>query len=370
MATLVEQSSAVSAPKRLNFFERYLTLWVAVCMAAGLALGTWAPGVVHALRGMEFGRGSQVNVPIAVLIWLMIIPMMMKVDFGAILNVRQKPRGLLVTLFVNWLVKPFSMALIGWVFFRHGFSAWISPADADQYIAGVIILAAAPCTAMVFVWSYLADGDPAYTLVQVSVNDLIMLFLFAPIVRFLVSGASSLTVPFMVLLYSVIAFIVIPLAVGVGLRLWLTRTRGKDWFEKQFLPKFSPITILALLATLICIFAFQSENITGRYFHVVLIAIPIMIQVYFNSSLAYGLMKVLKVEHSVAAPGALIGASNFFELAVATAIALFGPGSGAALATVVGVLVEVPVMLSVCTFCNRTRDWFPPRIADHTQKAA
>jgi len=370
MATLVEQSSAVSAPKRLNFFERYLTLWVAVCMAAGLALGTWAPGVVHALRGMEFGRGSQVNVPIAVLIWLMIIPMMMKVDFGAILNVRQKPRGLLVTLFVNWLVKPFSMALIGWIFFRHVFSAWISPADADQYIAGVIILAAAPCTAMVFVWSYLADGDPAYTLVQVSVNDLIMLFLFAPIVRFLVSGASSLTVPFMVLLYSVIAFIVIPLAVGVGLRLWLTRTRGKDWFEKQFLPKFSPITILALLATLVCIFAFQSENITGRYFHVVLIAIPIMIQVYFNSSLAYGLMKVLKVEHSVAAPGALIGASNFFELAVATAIALFGPGSGAALATVVGVLVEVPVMLSVCTFCNRTRDWFPPRIADHTQSAA
>jgi len=369
MATLVEQS-AVSAPKRLNFFERYLTLWVAVCMAAGLALGTWAPGVVHALRGMEFGRASQVNVPIAVLIWLMIIPMMMKVDFGAILNVRQKPRGLLVTLFVNWLVKPFSMALIGWIFFRHVFSAWISPADADQYIAGVIILAAAPCTAMVFVWSYLADGDPAYTLVQVSVNDLIMLFLFAPIVRFLVSGASSLTVPFMVLLYSVIAFIVIPLAVGVGLRLWLTRTRGKDWFEKQFLPKFSPITILALLATLVCIFAFQSENITGRYFHVVLIAIPIMIQVYFNSSLAYGLMKVLKVEHSVAAPGALIGASNFFELAVATAIALFGPGSGAALATVVGVLVEVPVMLSVCTFCNRTRDWFPPRIADHTQSAA
>ncbi len=369
-ATLVEQSPALSTPKRLNFFERYLTLWVAVCMTAGLALGTWAPGVVHALRGMEFGRGSQVNVPIAVLIWLMIIPMMMKVDFGAILNVRQKPRGLLVTLFVNWLVKPFSMALIGWIFFRHVFSAWISPADADQYIAGVIILAAAPCTAMVFVWSYLADGDPAYTLVQVAINDLIMLLLFAPIVRFLVSGASSLTVPLMVLLYSVIAFIVIPLAVGVGLRLSLTRTRGKDWFEKQFLPKFSPTTILALLATLVCIFAFQSENVTGRYFHVVLIAIPITIQVYFNSSLAYALMKVLKVDHSVAAPGALIGASNFFELAVATAIALFGPGSGAALATVVGVLVEVPVMLSVCTLCNRTRDWFPPKIADSTQQAA
>lgn len=358
MASVVENAPAV-APKRLNFFERYLTIWVALCMAAGLALGRWAPALVDALRNMEFRQGSQVNLPIAVLIWLMIIPMMMKVDFGAILDVRQKPRGLLVTLFVNWLVKPFSMALIGWVFFRHLFSAWISPADADQYIAGVIILAAAPCTAMVFVWSYLTEGDPAYTLVQVSVNDLIMLFLFAPIVRFLVSGASSLTVPFTVLLYSVVTFIVIPLAVGVALRFWLTRTRGKDWFEKQFLPKFSPVTILALLATLVCIFAFQSENITGRYFHVVLIAVPILIQVYFNSSLAYGLMKVLKVEHSIAAPGALIGASNFFELAVATAIALFGPGSGAALATVVGVLVEVPVMLSVCRVCNVTRHWFP-----------
>jgi ACR3 family arsenite transporter len=223
----------------------------------------------------------------------------------------------------------------------------------------VIILAAAPCTAMVFVWSYLTDGDPAYTLVQVSLNDLIMLVLFAPTVRFLVSGASSLRVPFFVLLYSVMIFIVIPLAAGVALRAWLTRARGKAWFEQEFLPKFSPVTILALLATLVFIFAFQAENITGRYFHVVLIAIPILIQVYFNSTLAYGLMKFLKVEHSVAAPGALIGASNFFELAVATAIALFGPGSGAALATVVGVLVEVPVMLSVCTVCNRTRHWFP-----------
>lgn len=371
MAAFVDNSPAVLAPKRLNFFERYLTLWVALCMLAGLALGTWAPGIVRTLRNMEFGQGSKVNVPIAILIWLMIIPMMMKVDFGAILNIRQKPRGLLVTLFVNWLVKPFSMALIGWVFFRHVFSAWISPPEADQYIAGVIILAAAPCTAMVFVWSYLTEGDPAYTLVQVSVNDLIMLFLFAPIVRFLVSGASSLTVPFSVLLYSVIAFIVIPLAAGVALRLWLTRTRGKDWFEREFLPRFSPITIIALLATLVCIFAFQSENITGRYFHVVLIAIPILIQVYFNSALAYGLMKVLKVEHSVAAPGALIGASNFFELAVATAIALFGPGSGAALATVVGVLVEVPVMLSVCRVCNRTRHWFPtPAVERQTRSVA
>ena len=359
MVTAVETTRRPLPAKRLNLFERYLTVWVGLCMVAGLALGRLAPGLVEALRGMEFGRGSQVNVPIAVLIWLMIIPMMMKVDFGAILDVRQKPRGLLVTLFVNWMVKPFSMALIGWVFFRHIFSAWISPAEADQYIAGVIILAAAPCTAMVFVWSHLTDGDPAYTLVQVSVNDLIMLFLFAPIVRFLVSGASSLSVPFAVLLYSVIAFIVIPLAIGMALRAWLTRARGKEWFERDFLPRFSPVTILALLVTLVFIFAFQSENITGRYWHVLLIAIPILIQVYFNSSLAYGLMRLLKVEHSVAAPGALIGASNFFELAVATAIALFGPGSGAALATVVGVLVEVPVMLSVCKVCNRTRHWFP-----------
>ena len=347
--------------KRLNVFERYLTLWVALCMVVGLAVGKAAPELVRWTRGMEFGRGSHVNLPIAVLIWLMIIPMMMKVDFGSLLNVREKPRGLLITLFVNWAVKPFSMALIGWVFFRHIFSRWISPAEADQYIAGVIILAAAPCTAMVFVWSYLTEGDPAYTLVQVSVNDLIMLFLFAPIVRFLVSGASSLSVPFVVLLYSVLAFILIPLAVGVTLRVLLTHARGKQLFERDFLPRFSPVTILALLATLVFIFAFQAENISGKYFHMLLIAIPILIQVYFNSGLAYGLMRLLKVEYAVAAPGALIGASNFFELAVATAIALFGPESGAALATVVGVLVEVPVMLSVCRVCNRTRHWFPGR---------
>jgi arsenite transporter len=349
----------VGAPKRLNIFERYLTVWVGLCMVAGLVMGKVLPGFIDQLRGMEFGKGSQVNVPIAVLIWLMIIPMMMKVDFGAIRDVGQKPRGLFVTLFVNWVVKPFSMALIAWLFFRHFFAAWINPAEADQYIAGCIILAAAPCTAMVFVWSYLTDGDPAYTLVQVSVNDLIMLFLFAPIVRYLVRGASSLDVPFIVLLYSVITFIVIPLAVGIALRLWLTRTHGRQWFNEVFLPKLGPVTILALLATLVLIFGFQSENIRGRYFHVLLIAIPILIQVYFNSSLTYGLMRWLKVEHSVAAPGALIGASNFFELAVATAIALFGPGSGAALATVVGVLVEVPVMLSVCNACNRTKHWFP-----------
>ncbi|OGP79408.1 MAG: arsenical-resistance protein [Deltaproteobacteria bacterium RBG_16_64_85] len=348
----------MKAEKSLNLFERYLTLWVAFCMLAGIFLGKAFPDAIRAIRSLEFGKGSQINIPIAVLIWLMIYPMMLKVDFSSILEVGKKPKGLMVTLFVNWVVKPFSMAFIGWLFFKHVFFPWIGPELADQYVAGVIILAAAPCTAMVFVWSHLTEGDPAYTLVQVSVNDLIMLVLFAPIVTLLVRGASSLTVPFIVLLYSVIFFIVIPLSAGVVSRGILIRTRGQAWFDR-FVSVLHPVSILALLATLICIFAFQADNITTRFFHIVLIAIPILIQVYFNSSLAYGLMKWLKVPHSVAAPGALIGASNFFELAVATAIALYGPGSGAALATVVGVLVEVPVMLSVCSFCNRTRHWFP-----------
>ncbi len=344
--------------KRLNVFERYLSLWVGLCMLEGMLVGWALPGFIDKMRNLEFGAGSQINVPIAVLIWLMIIPMMMKVDFGAIRDVGKRPQGLLVTLVVNWLVKPFSMALIAYIFFRYVFGAWIPPDEASQYIAGCIILAAAPCTAMVFVWSYLTDGDPAYTLVQVSVNDLIMLVLFAPIVRFLVSGASSLDVPFHVLLYSVIIFIVIPLTVGVMLRHYFIRRRGAMWFEQSLLPRFAPVSMAALLATLVLIFAFQADNLSQKYVHVILIAIPILIQVYFNSSLTYGLMRFFKVEYAIAAPGALIGASNFFELAVATAIALFGPGSGAALATVVGVLIEVPVMLSVCAVCNRTRHWF------------
>ena len=345
--------------KKLNVFERYLTVWVGLCMVAGVLLGKSAPGVIQALRETEFGQDSHVNFPMAILIWLMITPMMMKVDFRAVATVGQRPQGLLVTLFINWVVKPFSMALLAWVFFRFIFSAWMTPAEADQYIAGAIILAAAPCTAMVFVWSYLTDGDPAYTLVQVSVNDLIMLVLFAPIVGFLVSGASSLTVPFAVLVYSVVGFIVIPLVLGVLIRQWFISQRGKTWFEDTLLPRFAPMTIVALLVTLVLIFAFQADNILGKPLHVLLIAIPILLQVYFNASLAYGLMKWLRVPYAIAAPGALIGASNFFELAVATAIALFGPESGAALATVVGVLVEVPVMLSVCHVCNRTRHWFP-----------
>ncbi len=352
--------------KRLNVFERYLSVWVALCMVVGVALGKLLPGFTDAVRRLEFGEGSQINVAIAVLIWLMIYPMMLKIDFGSVVAVRERPKGILVTLFVNWLVKPFSMAALGYLFFRVLFLPWIGEDLANQYLAGSIILAAAPCTAMVFVWSYLTDGDPAYTLVQVSLNDLIMLVLFAPIVGFLVTGASTLTVPFHVLLLSVVVFIVIPLVLGAACRVVLLRAKGKAWFEERFLPRFHPVTVIALLATLVLIFAFQADNLTSRFFHVVLIAIPLLIQVYFNSGLAYGLMKWLKVPHDVAAPGALIGASNFFELAVATAIALFGPESGAALATVVGVLVEVPVMLSVCAFCNRTRHWFPsapPRTA-------
>ncbi|MGB7622210.1 MAG: ACR3 family arsenite efflux transporter [Terriglobia bacterium] len=355
----MSETAEVASEKKLNYFEKYLSLWVVACMGVGLLVGKQMAEITDLLRSLEFGRGSQINVPIAVLIWLMIIPMMMKVDFAAIRRVGKQPRGLFVTLFVNWLVKPFSMAFFAWVFFRYVFAAWIGPADANQYIAGSIILAAAPCTAMVFVWSYLTDGDPAYTLVQVSVNDLIMLFLFAPVVRFLVSGASSLEVPFRVLLYSVVIFIVIPLVVGVILRNWFIHRHGVNWFEETLLPRLAPVSMTALLATLVLIFAFQADNITHKFLHVLLIAVPILIQVYFNSSLTYGLMRVFKVRHAVAAPGALIGASNFFELAVATAIALFGPGSGAALATVVGVLIEVPVMLSVCGVCNRTRHWFP-----------
>ena len=360
---LALEGSIPQTKKRINVFERYLTVWVGLCMVVGILIGQNFPTLVAVLRELEFGEGSHINLPIAVLIWLMIIPMMMKVDMTALRQVGQKPAGLMITLFVNWLVKPFSMAFLAWLFFRYVFVAWITPGEADQYIAGCIILAAAPCTAMVFVWSNLTDGDAAYTLVQVTVNDLIMLVLFAPIIGLLVSGASSLTVPFAVLFYSVIAFIVIPLTIGSLLRAWAINHYGKAWFEKEFLPRFAPVTILALLATLVLIFAFQADNLTTKTWHVALLSVPILLQVYLNASLAYGLMWWRRVPHSVAAPGALIGASNFFELAVATAIALFGPESGAALATVVGVLVEVPVMLSVCAGCNRTKEWFSAEVA-------
>ncbi|MEY4685029.1 MAG: hypothetical protein RLZ25_1488 [Pseudomonadota bacterium] len=339
----------------MSFFDRYLSVWVGLCMVVGVLAGKGLPEPIAALRTQEI---HGINLPIAVLIWLMIYPMMLKVDFASVIGAGRNPRGLLVTLLVNWLVKPFSMAFLGWLFFKHLFVPFIGPEAADQYIAGTIILAAAPCTAMVFVWSYLTDGDPGYTLVQVAVNDLIMLVAFAPLVTWLVTGTSSLTVPFDVLLYSVVIFIVIPLTLGVLTRSLLVKVKGRRWFEDAFLTTLHPVAISALLATLVLIFAFQANNLVGKGLHVALIAVPIIIQVYFNSSLAYGLMKLLDVPYGIAAPGALIGASNFFELAVATAIALYGPESGAALATVVGVLVEVPVMLSVCALCNRTRGWF------------
>jgi len=352
-----EQKLPQTAPKRLNVFERYLTVWVLVCMVVGVALGKFLPNGIAALSKMEFGEGSQVNIPIAILIWLMIFPMMLKIDFGSLGSIARKPKGLLITLFVNWMVKPFSMAFLAWLFFNYIFSAWIDPEMAKSYTAGVIILAAAPCTAMVFVWSYLTDGDPAYTLVQVAVNDLIMLVLFAPIVMFLL-GVADVIVPSKVLITSVVVFIVIPLVAGYLTRTVLIKSRGIEWFETRFLPMFHPVTVVALLLTLLLIFAFQAENLTTKWVAVILIAIPIIIQVYFNSSLTYMLMRFFKVQHNVASPGALIGASNFFELAVAVAITLFGPSSGAALACVVGVLVEVPVMLSVCTICNRSQSWY------------
>jgi arsenite transporter len=346
-----------TSPKRIGFFDRFLTVWVGLCMFVGVMIGQSFPKLTSSIRGLEFAEDSHINLPIAVLIWLMIVPMMMKIDFSAVLGAARKPKGLVITLIVNWAIKPFTMFALGWLFFQYLFLPFIGHELATQYLAGVIILGAAPCTAMVFVWSYLTDGDPGYTLVQVAVNDLIMLVLFAPIVGILV-GVAGLAVPFAVLAYSVIIFIVVPLAIGWGLRVFLVRSRGLDWFNRVFLPKLQPMTVAALLATLVFIFAFQAENILGQPLHVLLIAIPLILQVYLIWGMGYVLMKLFRVPYAVAAPGSLVGASNFFELAVATAIALYGPDSGAALATVVGVLVEVPVMLSLCQACNRTRGWF------------
>jgi ACR3 family arsenite transporter len=360
------KTETTTGAKRLAFFERYLSLWVFLCMVAGVVLGKLLPDVTATLSQMQFGRGSQVNIPIGILLWLMIYPMMLKVDFSSIGGIARKPKGLAVTLFVNWLVKPFSMAFLAWLFMQHIFAAWIDPETARNYTAGLIILAAAPCTAMVFVWSYLTDGDPAYTLVQVAVNDLIMLVAFAPIVMFL-CGVAHVVVPAKVLITSVVVFIVIPLAAGWFTRTALLKSHGKEWFEKHFLPKFHPVMIGALLLTLVLIFAFQSKNLTTRWLAVLLLAVPIVIQVYFNSGVTYLLMRKLRVDHNVAAPGSLIGASNFFELAVAVAITLFGADSPAALATVVGVLVEVPVMLSVCNVCNQSRAWYDRSVGTKPQ---
>jgi ACR3 family arsenite transporter len=336
----------------MSVFERYLTLWVFICIVVGIAVGQLFPGVFQAVGGMEIAR---VNLPVGVLIWVMIIPMLVKVDFGALHEVRRHARGIGVTLFVNWLVKPFSMALLAWLFVRHLFAPWLPAEQIDSYVAGLILLAAAPCTAMVFVWSRLSDGDPMFTLTQVALNDAIMVVAFAPLVGFLL-GIAAITVPWSTLFTSVVLYIVIPVILA---QLWRRSllARGQGTFDAA-MARIGPWSIAALLLTLVLLFAFQGEAILKQPLVIALLAVPILIQVFFNSSLAYLLNRAVGSQHSVACPSALIGASNFFELAVAAAISLFGFESGAALATVVGVLIEVPVMLLVVKVVNSTRDWY------------
>jgi ACR3 family arsenite transporter len=336
----------------MSFFERWLTLWVFLCIVAGIALGQLVPAPFEALGRLEVAR---VNVPVGLLIWVMIIPMLMKVDFRALHEVRRHWRGMAVTVGVNWAIKPFSMALLGWIFIRHLFAPWLPAAQLDSYIAGLILLAAAPCTAMVFVWSQLTKGDPYFTLSQVALNDTIMIFAFAPIVGLLL-GLSAIAVPWDTLFTSVLLYIVVPVALAQAAR--AVALRGGEARLQRTLGHLQPYSIAALLATIVLLFAFQGRQILAQPLIIALLAAPIVIQVYFNSALAYWLNRRLRVAHSVACPSALIGASNFFELAVATAITLFGFDSGAALATVVGVLVEVPVMLSVVRIVNATQDWY------------
>jgi len=335
--------------KQIGFFEKYLTLWVALGILAGIGLGWFFGDSIEVISSLEFAK---VNIPVAVLIWLMIYPMMLQVDFTSIKKIGKKPRGVVWTLIINWAIKPFSMAFFAWVFFSKIYAAWIDPALAGEYIAGAIILGAAPCTAMVFVWSYLTDGDPNYTLVQVSINDLIILVAFVPIVGLLL-GITNISIPYDTLVASIIVFVVIPLVAGVITQRLMIRRRGKEWFKKVFLPRLKPVSIIALLITLVLLFAFQGQNILNNPFIILLAAVPLVIQTYFIFFLAWFGGKKLKLPHQVCAPAAMIGASNFFELAVAVAIALFGLNSPAALVTVVGVLVEVPVMLSLVALANK-----------------
>lgn len=335
--------------KTIGFFEKYLTIWVALCIAAGIFLGHLTGSSMDVLSRMEL---YNVNLPIAILIWLMIYPMMLQIDFSSIKDIGKKPNGIILTVVVNWIIKPFTMAFFAWLFFTKLYSAWIDPTQAGEYIAGAIILGAAPCTAMVFVWSYLTDGDPNYTLVQVSVNDLIILVAFVPIVGFLI-GITDITIPYDTLISSVVIFVVIPLAGGWLTQKMLVRSKGKKWFEESFLPHFKPISIIALLATLILLFAFQGQNIISNPFIILLVAIPLILQTYFIFFITWFAGKKINLPHPICAPAAMIGASNFFELAVAVAIALFGLQSPAALVTVVGVLVEVPVMLSLVALANK-----------------
>jgi len=337
----------------MNLFERYLTLWVALCIIVGITLGHYVPVPFHVLGRLEL---ASVNIPVAVLVWLMIIPMLLKIDFGAMHQVKEHWRGIGVTLFINWAVKPFSMALLGWVFIATLFRPYLPADQIDSYIAGLILLAAAPCTAMVFVWSNLCDGEPHFTLSQVALNDVIMVFAFAPIVALLL-GLSSIVVPWETLLLSVVLYIVVPVIFSQIWRKQILSSGGEGKLQ-AVLHKLSPVSLIALLTTLVLLFGFQGEQIIAHPVIIALLAVPILIQVYFTSGLAYLLSRHFGVAHCVAAPSALIGASNFFELAVAVAIGLFGFQSGAALATVVGVLIEVPVMLSVVKIVNTTKGWY------------
>jgi ACR3 family arsenite transporter len=338
----------------MGVFERYLSVWVALSILAGIGMSLLAPGLFQALAGMEY---ANVNFPVAILIWAMVWPMMIGVDFTSLARVGEKPKGLIITLVVNWLIKPFTMAALGVLFFKHVFAGFIPAADADGYIAGLILLGAAPCTAMVFVWSQLTKGDPNYTLAQVSVNDAIMVFAFAPLVAFLL-GVTDIAVPWQTLILSVALYVVIPLIAGVAARRMLM-ARGGAAAVTGFMDRIKPASVVGLLATVVLLFGFQGQVIIDRPLIIALIAVPILIQSYAIFAIAYGTAWAWKVPHNVAAPCAMIGTSNFFELAVAVAISLFGLNSGAALATVVGVLVEVPVMLSLVAFANRTRNAFP-----------
>ncbi len=343
----------------IGFFERYLTVWVLLCMAAGVLIGVYLPAIPDFLSQFEY---ANVSIPVAILIWLMIYPMMLKVDFHSIKQVGQNPRGLVVTWITNWLIKPFTMYGIAMFFFYVVYQAFIPRDLARQYLAGAVLLGAAPCTAMVFVWSHLTKGNPAYTLVQVATNDLIILVAFVPIVGLLL-GISGISIPWMTLFLSVILFVVIPLGAGWFSRVIITRKRGLDYFENTFIPKFSNVTITGLLLTLIIIFSFQGQTIVDNPLNIVLIAIPLIIQTFLVFFVAYLWAKAWKLPHDIAAPAGMIGASNFFELAVAVAISVFGLSSGATIATVVGVLVEVPVMLTLVKIANRTKKWFPTKTA-------
>ncbi|MDZ7852412.1 MAG: ACR3 family arsenite efflux transporter [Halomonas sp.] len=353
--TTQQESQAPSVSEGMGLFERFLSLWVALAIVAGILLGQFAPAVPDALSRFEY---AQVSIPVAILIWAMIFPMMVQIDFTSILGVRRQPKGLVITTTVNWLIKPFTMFAIAWFFLMVVFAPLIPADRASEYLAGAILLGAAPCTAMVFVWSYLTRGDAAYTLVQVAVNDLIMLFAFAPIVILLL-GVSNIQVPYDTVALSVVLYIVIPLVAGYLTRRTLIARHGIEWFDNVFMKKVAPVTPIGLILTLILLFAFQGEVILEAPLHIVLIAVPLIIQTFLIFFIAYGWAKAWKVPHNVAAPGAMIGASNFFELAVAAAIALFGLQSGAALATVVGVLVEVPLMLALVRIANKTRERFP-----------